>query len=383
MATVINDMEQMLREGFTRKFAQFYLDALEQEKKNAQYDDAYLQWAHSRGFLAEHASAYDINEDNYQSFLSDYDFYKCWPLNSWARIWVNDKLTLKHMLSGTEFEYLLPRYYYYSMPNGLRPSLDNHLSNPQSLDTFILLLKAEKDLACKPNNDTMSKGFCHMEYKDGSFYINGDVVTEADIRTFVAEHPNYVFQEYIRPCDELCTISPLIHTLRILVINEHGVDPRIVRSYIRFPSRWSGEANYVMLDGKIPEAYALYAQVDVDSGEWGNAQLIYANRKEQAATHPDTNAPLHGKIVDFDKLKKIVTAIAERFNTCEYLGFDFGITDKGFKMMEINTHPEIAGFQYFESMYATPYIKEYFTQKLAQLEAMTSEQRLSRNAIPR
>lgn len=383
MNTVINELSDLLEKGFTKKLANYYLDTLKQEEESALFDTDLLQWAHSRGFLAEHAIGYGINESNYKEYLSDYEFYRSWPLNSWARIWINDKLTLKHMLAGSEFEYLLPRYYYYSMPNGLRPCLDNHLANPESLDTFIQLLKAEQDLACKPNNDNMSKGFCHMEYKDDVFYINGSVVTEQDIRDFVLSHPNYVFQEYIRPSKDFSHISPLIHTLRILVINENGVDPKIVRSYIRFPSKWSGEANYVNWDEKSSDAYTLYADVDVNTGQWGNAKLIYIHKIQDTEVHPESGEKLSGHIANFDSLCTIIKNISRRFNTCEYMGFDIGITDKGFRMMEINTHPEIRGFQYFHSMYATPYIKEYFTRKLAQIDSMTSEQRQKRNEIPR
>ncbi|MBR5330922.1 MAG: hypothetical protein IKV13_05460 [Akkermansia sp.] len=383
MKTVINQLPNLLEHGFTEKFAKYYLDALKQEKETALFDAEYMQWAHSHGFLAEHATGYGLNESNYHEYLSDYEFYRSWPLNSWARIWVNDKLTLKHMLAGSEFEYLLPRYYYYSMPNGLRPSLDNHLPNPESLDTFIQLLKAERDLACKPNNDTMSKGFCHMEYKNDEFYINGSVVTEKDIKDFVLSHPNYVFQEYLRPSQDFSLISPLIHTLRILVINENGVDPQIVRSYLRFPSKCSGEANYVMLDGKNPDVYTLYADVDVDTGRWGDAKLIYAHKIQNAAVHPDSGGILNGHIADFDTLCTIIKNISKRFNTCEYMGFDIGITDKGFRMMEINTHPEIRGFQYFRSMYATPFIKEYFSRKLAAVDALTDTLKTSRHGIQR
>lgn len=380
---VINDLHVLLKDGFTEKFAKFYLDAVKQEENSSLYEQDFVKWSHSRGFLAEHASAYGINEENFQEYLSDYDFYKTWPLNSWARIWVNDKLTLKHMLSGTEFDYLLPKYYYYTMTDGLRPCMDNHLSHPESFDTFIQLLKAEKDLACKPNNDALSNGFCHMEYKNNHFYINGEVSSEAGVRQFVESHPNYVFQEYIRPSMELQAISPLIHTLRILVINPSGADPQIVRCYLRFPCKWTGEANYVVFAGNNADLCLLYADVDEQSGWYGNAKFIYANRIESADMAPDTGAPLTGKIKDFERLKDIVKAIARRFNLVEYMGFDIGITDKGFRMMEINTHPGIAGFQYFRSMYENPFVKKYFETKLQNIASLSKESIVHRNAIPR
>ena len=380
---VTYDLESMLAAGFTAKFAKYLLSTLEYERTCPLYDPAYRDWAHGKGFLAEYASAYGINEGNWRDFLSDYDFYRVWPLNGWARIWINDKLTLKQVLSGTEYEHLLPHYYFYSMPGGLRPLADCHLRTGDALADFVNLLKAEGTFACKPNNDTMSKGFVRLTFADGEFAINGTPATEADVRRFVGEHPNYVFQEYIRPGGVYGEITPLIHTLRVLVINEDGVSPKIVRAYFRFPCKWSGEANYIALDGVNKDVYTIYADVDVETGRWGGAKLIYANRVEAAPVHPDSGKALSGEIAGFGRLRQLILGIADRLNACEYMGFDIGITDRGFRLMEINSHPEIRGFQCFRPMFATPEIADYFKRKLAALDKLTPEQRKVRNGIPR
>lgn len=342
-----------------------------------------MTWAHSRGFLAEYASAYGLDGTNCEDYLSDYDFYKVWPLNSWARIWINDKLTLKYMLAGTEFEPLLPKYYFYSMTNGLRPLVDCDIRSANPMDDFIALLRRERIFACKPNNDTMSKGFVRLSYQEGRFFINDEQVEETKIRKFVESHPNYVFQEYIRSGGVYGKITPLIHTLRILVINEDGISPRIVRSYFRFPCKWSGEANYIALDGVNPDVYTIYADVDVRDGSWGDARLIYANRVEKAAVHPDSCQPLSGRIDDWVSLRELILGMSRYLNACEYMGFDIGITDKGFRLMEINSHPEIRGFQCFRSMLSDPYVASYFKRKLAAVDALTQEEKRKRNEIPR
>lgn len=66
------------------------------------------------------ASLYDINDINYMNFLSEYDYY---------RIWINDKLTLKYMLDGTEYSGIMPKYYYYTSMDGLRTLVDNPYKN--------------------------------------------------------------------------------------------------------------------------------------------------------------------------------------------------------------------------------------------------------------
>lgn len=119
----------MLEDGFSEKFARFYLNILEEEKNNSAYDSQFVKWAHSKGFRAEVASLYDINDINYMNFLSDYDYYRIWPINNWIRIWINDKLALKYMLDGTEYSGIMPKYYYYTSMDGLRTLVDNPYKN--------------------------------------------------------------------------------------------------------------------------------------------------------------------------------------------------------------------------------------------------------------
>ena len=74
--------------------------------------------------MAESVAAYGLRENKIADYLSDYDYYRIWPLNSWNRIWINDKLTLKYMLADTEYSDFMPKYYYYMTPKGLKKLLD-------------------------------------------------------------------------------------------------------------------------------------------------------------------------------------------------------------------------------------------------------------------
>ena len=87
------------------------------------------------------------------------------------RIWVNDKLTLKYILSGTKFGEVMPKYYYYMSSRGLRSLMDND-DDKQTIKTFIEKLKQVGCFACKPCNGTESVGFFKLSYNNNSFYIN-------------------------------------------------------------------------------------------------------------------------------------------------------------------------------------------------------------------
>lgn len=376
------NMEDLLRDGFTKKYAKFYLDILEEEKINPVFaDKEYVEWAHSHGFTAEFAYVLGINEDNYSNYLSQYDFYKVWPLNNWARIWVNDKLTLKYTLSKLDLEKYMPNYYYYTRGKELLPLMDNNNSN--SKEGFLKTLKEVGDLACKPCNGTQSAGFFKLSYINGSFSINDSPVSEDDIFDFVLNHPNYLFTEYLKPSKEWAVYSDTIHTVRIMIINEHGNDPRFVGNYIRIPHKSEYAANYIMHDGTNNEEYNLYVSINMETGEYGEALAIYPERAVKIDKHPDTGAVLSGKISCFEELREASLKIASWYSNLEFIGFDFGITESGIKIMEINTHPAVMVSQIKEPMYLNENTRKYFEKKIAEIDNLTIEEKKRRNDIPR
>ena len=158
-------MDELLKDGFSKKFASYYLGLAQKEYNNPAYSTDFVKWSHSHGFLAESAAAYGLTENNLSYFLSDYDYYKIWPINSWTRIWINDKLTLKYLLANTKYGSIMPKYYYYTTPKGLKKLLDapKQLESP-SIEEFKAVLAEVGQFACKPCNGTTSLGFFRMSF---------------------------------------------------------------------------------------------------------------------------------------------------------------------------------------------------------------------------
>lgn len=68
-------------------------------------------WAYKRGFLSSKINDYGLTNENYDEYLSDFDYYKLYPLNSkrWSKF-IDDKLTTKYILS--KYNTYLPQYYF-------------------------------------------------------------------------------------------------------------------------------------------------------------------------------------------------------------------------------------------------------------------------------
>lgn len=376
------DINQMLNDGFTRKFANKYLRTINAELSNPEYEQNYVKWAHEHGFFAECAYAYKLNESNYRDYLSDYNYYLIWPLNRWQKIWINDKLTLKYMLADTQYDSFMPEYYYYNAEGTMIPLINNPYKDSNfTFKTFSELLKEVGEMACKPCNGTTSLGFFKLSYENGLFYKDDTEIDYNDLEQLIISQNNYVFTEYLRPNKQFERYSSKIHTLRLVVVNEDGCNPRIVGGYLRIPNSLSGSANYIVLTGDNIEKYNIFMDLDIESGQYGPGKLTYVNRVVDADNHPDLNIPLCGDIENYSLLKQIVIGVSKRFNTCSYLGFDIGVTNKGFKCMEINSHPGIKYLQIFRPLLKNEMTKNYYSQKVAEILNMDTETKKMRENI--
>ena len=239
---VINTMESLLASGFCRRMGQEYLDTLAKEAASPLFEEDLRTWAHAHGFFAETVACLSIDETNAEDYLSDYDYFRVWPLNSWQRVWINDKLTLKYQLSGTPWDRYLPKYYFYASTNGLVPLVDSGLvgsgtlvpdaafvspqpsNRPDFRQDFLALLREVGEFACKPANAELAVGFHKLSY-DGGYMIDNHPANEEDVWAYVQAHPNDIFTEFFHPGGSLAKISPVIHTLRVLVVNQTGIDP--------------------------------------------------------------------------------------------------------------------------------------------------------------
>ncbi|MBX9033631.1 sugar-transfer associated ATP-grasp domain-containing protein [Gordonibacter massiliensis (ex Traore et al. 2017)] len=375
------NLEDLLADGFTERFAREYLMLLERERSSNLFDPDYLAWAHEHGFLAESACAYGLDDDNLESYLSDYDYWKLWPLNDWQRIWINDKLTLHALMQDSDLASYLPAYFYYSKPHGVLPLADS-LYAP-GIEGLIETLRREGTFACKPCNGTEATGFHKLAYREG-FSIDGERTEEAGIRAFVEQHPNYVFTEFIKPEASLAAINPLIHTLRILVLNPTGADPVPVLAYLRFAIE-DGESgngsNY-----RIPSEADISdfnVRVNLETGAYDKGKLVFINRVVDSPRHPTSGVLVEGTIPHWDKLLEMIRRISLKVGACEYLGFDACLTDKGPKIMEINSHSGIKYLQLYSPIMEDKTAASYYRAKLAEIDALDEAGKRRRNGVIR
>ena len=377
-------LPSMLKNGFTEKYAKHYLQKKRQEESSGLFAENNLKDAYDKGFWVENYIQY-LHSDYWnqvpEAFLTDYDYQRLWPLNDWMRIWINDKLTLKYMLSGTEHQSVMPKYYYYMSRDGLRSLIDNPNSS-QSVYSLLELLKNKKVLATKPCNGASSVGFHKLSYDQG-YYLDDQHISMEALSTFINQNPNYIYTEYLYPEHSLSLISNKVPTIRILVLNCSGNDPYILPyAYIRFGTENQGASNYKK-DKQIGD-YTIAANVNTETGVYANARSFYINKGVPVSEHPDTHVPIEGIIPKWKEVKSVILGVSKYLFGAEWIGFDACVdAEQKVRIMEINSHPGIGYIQAFYPLLLDIKVQEYFCWKLQRINDLSETELSIRNAIQR
>lgn len=130
--------------------------------------------------------------------------------------------------------------------------------------------------------------------------------------------------------------------------------------------------------------YNIVVWIDPETGKYQKSCRAYANRVEPEEKHPETGASLVFDFCDeWKELKKTICGVCKYFSSLEWLAFDIGITDKGPKIMEINTQGGIFYDQVVRPWMKDPIIGSYFRDKLKQIQELSPEEKLRRNKIQR
>jgi hypothetical protein len=135
--------------------------------------------------------------------------------------------------------------------------------------------------------------------------------------------------------DDLKAIYPKsVNSIRVMVINEEGHDPKIMQAYMRIGSSKTGFTDNVGYGG-------ICVMVDKETGELYNPETVRDHKFSPCPLHPDTNHPIAGYIPYWDVIKTKIVEICRYMCELEYLGFDIAVTQDGFQVIEINIHQDL------------------------------------------
>ncbi|WP_423494389.1 hypothetical protein IM711_00915 [Microbacterium esteraromaticum] len=294
-------------------------------------------WAYRHGFLSYRVPQYGITPQNRQQFISDFEYRWLRHINERYKYWLEDKISIKYV--AADFNEFLPAYYFYTQrsrgQNHVVPMMDCPEGYGTDYADVLRLARNKGVLALKPDEGSHGEGFYRLDWSDGQYSLNGEVVAEQSVIDLLADPRNrYLVTEFITMHPDIARIYPTsVNTIRMIVFKKDGVTPQLGNAYLRIGSVASGYVDNTAAGGML-------AEIDIETGRFGNAQTLVNGRVVPCPRHPDTGVLIDGQVPNWEFVKEQILKMAASFSQLEYLGFDVAITPDGFKIPEINRFPD-------------------------------------------
>lgn len=167
--------------GFYGGKARWWLNAKQyDEKYNQNYTEREKKWAYKHGFLPSVVERYGINDDNYEDFISLYDYCHIFPVNDIFRKWINDRVTTRDVLKP--FAEYLPRQYFQLYKRDSDVQIIKLLDCPDEYeDTYEGILQLIQDKGKLSIAKTLGTNFITLAYENGQYAIDDEIVSDEEL----------------------------------------------------------------------------------------------------------------------------------------------------------------------------------------------------------
>lgn len=327
------------RHGIRPYMQQLWFDAVKDDFNDKSTTMREKIWAWKRGFLSFRIKQYGLTEENYKEFLSDYDYHWLNRINGVFQGWINDKTTFRYTMEPIK-EYV-PEYYFSVYKRLGKARIAKMQDCPEHITAdyngILDLLKEKKKLVFKPSAGTHGDGFYCIAFDGKEFLVNNEVKTPDELINIIESQKSfYIITDYIVMHETLKAIYPnSVDSIRVMVLNERGYNPKIRQCYLRIGSSKTGFTDNVGYGG-------ICAMVNMETGELYDPETLKDHVYYPCEHHPDTGTKISGIVIPHWKLicEKVIE-IAQLMPELEYLGFDVAVTENGFNVMEINVHQDL------------------------------------------
>ena len=315
--------------------------------------------AHLKGWSYSDWNIIGVTDANRKEYLCTRDYCSLHPFNGSYSAWIDDKLTLKYILHGTEAGKYMPDYYFELMEDGrIVRLMDVNEVYDSTVEGIAKLLRDKGLLAFKLVKASLGVGFYRAEYKDGKYWLNEDGMDLQSFLNKLKELKSYLVTEYLLPHPEIAKLcEKSVGCLRYIVgrgLNGNIVD---IYSFMRFGTKRS----------KFVENYnsgGVLAIINDGKYQGGNVLDENTQKNKSISKHPDTGLTLQGVIPHWNEIKNAAHIVAEVMPQMSYMGIDFCVTNEDkVKIIEVNSLSSLDSIQTDQSIFNTSG-GEFFKERL-------------------
>ena len=315
-------------------------------KSNRSIGDRF--WCLHNGFALSDLNLYGAEnlKQHKKDYLSARDYYRLHPINGAYSTWIDDKMTMKYVLS--KYNTYLPEYYFQLEKCCTMRLCDCPKTFSADLDGVIALLKEKMVLAAKRLWGAGGVGFYRLAYQDGQFLITGKPVSEEELREFLSGLKSYLILEFIYNHPAIREIWPeSTNTMRVLMANCGG-ELVLMRSFIRFGNAKSNGVDNAHAGG-------IESVIDEDTGKilFTQSQDVYGT-PTKITHHPDSGVSFDIQIPRWEEIIAKLKEICMEYPQLRYWGFDVAVTEDSFKILEVNSLSGLMAAQCKEPLMKDP-----------------------------
>lgn len=339
-------------------------------------------WLWRRGFLSRSDVLYDLEEDTYRDYVSDYQRYvRTKRINGTWSVALSNKLLFHRVMQPFDDH----RMAVYGMvrdgafhpvdergsrleiadggPTALEPAGGR---SEQSSDTrnaaqrVVERLENEPRLVLKWTHGGGGNNVLLCRRTDDGYRVNGDHYTGAELRSLVSDLEEYLVCEFVEQGSFAAELYPSTpNTVRVVTMyDEAAGEPFVAAAIHRIGTERSAPLDNFSQGG-------LSALVDLETGDLGaGGQLPDADNDDVTwhTSHPDTGTPIEGtRIPGWRRIRERLLEIADACSFVPYVGWDLIVTDDGsFTVIEANSYPGLKSIQVHGPLLTDDRIRRFY-----------------------
>lgn len=282
-----------------------------------------LYWNINGGYIADQVALYDLNIKRKKEYLSEFDWYKSRYINGNYKFILNNKIVTTELLK----QYVYVPAIYCLKQNKAISSFDHNINTPEDI---VELLEKQKKLFSKPIDSGKGNGIATFAYKNKKYYLNEKETTKDEIINYFKREKNYFICESIEQNDYLNKLyDKTSNTLRLVTFK----DPKTEKFILYFAVQRIGTKKTIPVDNG--SMGGLVAKVDLETGKLSSAKCLHNTNEYK--NHPDSKNPIEGvKVPNWDKIKKEIMELSNKFPYLNFVAWDVLLTDKGICIIEAN-----------------------------------------------
>ncbi|MDG1276905.1 MAG: sugar-transfer associated ATP-grasp domain-containing protein [Algoriphagus sp.] len=296
------------------------------------------------GFFPSSDLVLDFQKFGFNSFLNDRDYAKLYPINHPSISTLIDYKSYLPILLGDKKEWL-PDFFAFCS----RGSIIFQKGIPNKLLDLELFLKSALDafgnLIVKPISDGGGRGIFLLT-KENFDQIIKDLIKK-----------DFVINNVLKNNQFLSDVFPgCLNTTRVTFYKNASGQNEILMIAQKFGTSLSSSVDNISKGG-------MACSIDPQSGEMSKA-YTYSGKPGWYAKHLDSGKQIAGvKFPDWENCYKQIQEIVNHFDFLEFAGIDLAFTDKGIKIIEINSQPEARLTQVGGPILLNPGFNEFIKNK--------------------